>query len=178
MALTDTAINGIDITALEKKMAEMDWKIAFELDAKKQWNAEDKSTWEKELKIESIIEDLIALEVSEEGKMIAAGFKLKHWAGVPYQELFINISPLKNKSEISQRFYFSEIREGISVDEAYRFLQNKCWEKQIQAQRKQTDNSQIGETENASHASSGSGLLKKGRTGSNKVVKTKKSIQN
>ena len=36
-----------------------------------------------------------------------------------------NINPLKNKSEVSQRFYFFEGQTGISIDEAYRFLQNR-----------------------------------------------------
>lgn len=176
--LTDTTINGIDILALERRMAEIDWKIAFELDAKKQWNAEDKSTWEKELKIESIVTDLIALEVSEEGKSITVGLKIKHWAGVPHQELFGNISPLKNKSEISQRFYFSEGQAGISVDEAYRFLQNRCLEKEMLAKKKQTEDLQPGESENDSQASSGSGLLKKKRQGKIRGVKTNKVIRN
>jgi len=178
MALTNTTINGIDISALERRMAEIDWKIAFELDAKKQWNADDKSTWEKEFKIESIVTDLIALEASEEGKSIAVGLKIKHWAGVTYQELFGNINPLKNKSEISQRFYFSESQPGISVDEAYRFLQNRWLEKEMQAKKKQTEALQTGESENDSQASSGSGLLKKKRQGKIRGVNTTKAIRN
>jgi hypothetical protein len=178
MALSDTTINGIDISALERRMAEIDWKIAFELDAKKQWNAEDKSTWEKELRIESIVTDLIALEASEEGKSITVGFKIKHWAGVPYQELFGNISPLKNKSEISQRFYFFEEKAGISVDDAYRFLQNKCLEKEMQEKKKQTEGSLPRESESDNQASPGSGLLKKKRQGNTKGVKTNKAVRN
>ena len=56
------------------------------------------------------------LEKSEEGKPVAIGLKLKYWAGIPYQELFGNISPLKNKLEVSQRFYFFDGQIAISID--------------------------------------------------------------
>ena len=124
MPLIDATINGINTSHLEKSMTEIDWKSAFDFDTKKPLNLEDKTNWEKELKVESVIESLSELEKSEDGKAIAVGLKLKYWAGIPYQEVFGNISPLKNKSEVSQRFYVFEGQPGISVDEAYRFLQN------------------------------------------------------
>ncbi len=175
--LTSTTINGISTSSLENRMAEIDWKIAFELDVKKQWSVDDKSTWENELKIESIVEDLNALQISEEGKTIAVSLKHKFWTGATYQELFGNISPLNNKHEVSQRFYFSEGQAGISVDEAYRFLQNRWLEKQMQIKRKQIDSSIIGESENDSPASSGNGLPGRKRSGRTKGVKTKKIAQ-
>jgi hypothetical protein len=177
MALTDSVINGIDLSVLERKMAEIDWKIAFELDTSKHWNAEDKSTWEKELKIESVVSDLIALEISEEGRAIAINFKIKHWTGVSNQELLGNISPLKNRSEVSQRFYFTQGQVGISVDEAYRFLQNRWLEKQMQIKRKQLDSSIIGESGSDGSVSSGNGLPGRKRSGRTKAVKTKKIAQ-
>ena len=94
----------------------------------------------------------------------------------PYQELFGNIIPLKNKSEVSQRFYFLEGQPGISVGEAYRFLQTRWLEKEMQAKKKQTDVSQTTETGNGSQDSSGNGLLKKKRSGSTKRVKTNKPV--
>jgi len=174
--LTDAAINGINTANLEKSMIEIDWKNAFDFVTKKQLNLEDKTSWEKEQKVESVIEGLSELEKSEDGKVVAIGLKLKYWAGIPYQELFGNISPLKNKSEVSQRFYFFEVQTGISVDEAYRFLQNRLLEKQMQAKRKQTDSTEINESEKDSHASSGSGLLKKKRLGRSMTVKPNKSV--
>ena len=176
MPLIDVTINGINTTSLEKSMIEIDWKSAFDFVTKKQLNLEDKTSWEKEQKVESVIEDLSELEKSEDGKAVSIGLKLKYWAGTPYQELFGNISPLKNKSEVSQRFYFFEGQTGISVDEAYRFLQNRWLEKQMQAKRKETANAEIGETEKERHASSGSGLLKKKRLGRSRAVKTNKSV--
>jgi len=172
--LIDATINGIKTTNLEKSMTEIDWKSAFDFVTQKQLNLEDKTSWEKEQKVESVIEGLSELEKSEDGKAVSVGLKLKYWAGIPYQELFGNISPLKNKSEVSQRFYFFEDQTGISVDEAYRFLQNRWLEKQMQAKRKQTDSTEIGETEKDGHASSGSGLLKKKRLASSRSIKVNK----
>jgi hypothetical protein len=170
--LDDTTINGIDIAALEKQMIAIDWKKAFDFSEKKRWNTSDKISWEVEQKIETIITNLGEIETTEEGKSIAAILKLKYWTGSAYFEIFDNISQTKNKAEISQRFYCSEGQPGISVDEAYRFLQNRKLEKQMQAKRKQTDNQndEVQGEENSS--SSGSGLLKKRRL--NGGARTKK----
>lgn len=124
---------------------------------------EDKTSWEKELKVESVIESLSELEKSEDGKVVCVGLKLKYWAGISYQELFGNISLLKNKSEVSQRFYFFEGQTGISVDEAYRFLQNRWLEKQMQAKRKEPVSNNEEELTEEEHTSSGNGLLQKKR---------------
>ena len=153
MPLIDATITGINTSNLEKSMTEIDWKRAFDFVTKWQLNLEDKTSWEKEQKVEWVIEGLSELEKSENGKAVSAGLKLKYWAGIPYQELFGNISPLKNKSEVSQRFYFFEDQTGILVDEAYRFLQNRLLEKQVQAKRKETANVEINETKKDSHTS-------------------------
>ena len=161
--LIDGTINGISTTSLEKSMSEIDWKSAFDFVTKKQLNLEDKTSWEKEQKVESVIEDLSELEKSEDGKSVSVGLKLKYWAGIPYQELFENISPLKNKSEVSQRFYVFEGQPSISLDEAYRFLQNRWLEKQMQAKRKESSANNSAQLLEEEHSSSGSGLLAKKR---------------
>ncbi len=176
--LIDAAINGINTANLEKSMVEIDWKSAFDFVTKKQLNLEDKTSWEKEQKVESVIESLSVLEKSEDGKAVSVRLKLKYWAGISYQELFGNISSLKNKSEVSQRFYIFQGQPAISVDEAYRFLQNRWLEKQMQEKRKQTSNTEISEIEKYNRASSGSGLLKKKRLGSSRGVKQNKSVLN
>jgi len=172
--LTDAVINGINTANLEKSMIEIDWKNAFDFVTKKQLNLEDKTTWEKEQKVETVIEGLSELEKSEDGKVVAVGLKLKYWSGISYQELFGNISPLKNKSEVSQRFYFFEGQTGISVDEAYRFLQNRWLEKQMQAKKKQSDESNRRQSENDANLTSDSGLLRKKRVTRNQVIKKSK----
>ena len=161
VAIVETNLNGINTGLLDKEMEEIDWKGAFDISTKKPWNPDDRTGWEKEQKIESIVDKLKALELDEEGKTIAESLKLKYWANAPNCELFVNTGPLKNKSEVSQRFYFPDGQPGISVDEAHRFLLNKWLEKQMQARKKQNDHGEIAENENEGNTSEGSGLLKK-----------------
>lgn len=155
-------IDGVNPAELEKQMAAIDWKKAFNLDDKKSWNAEDKSTWETESRISGIIETLSILEKSEPGKIIASALKQKFWAGTLHQEIVGSIPLVKNKADVSQRFYIAEDGNGITTDEAYRFLQNKYMEKQLQLKRKQSDNGDESIPEE-SNGTSSSGLLKKKR---------------
>jgi hypothetical protein len=155
-------VDGVNPAELEKQMAGIDWKKAFSLDDKMSWNAEDKSTWETELRISGVIESLSILEKSEPGKVIAVALKQKFWAGTLHQEIVGSIPLIKNKADVSQRFYISEDGSGITTDEAYRFLQNKFIEKQLQLKRKQSDNGDESFPEEANGTSS-SGLLKKKR---------------
>jgi hypothetical protein len=168
----NSTINGIDILALEKQMTLIDWKRAFDFAENKRLNITDKAGWENEQKIETIITSLAEIEITEEGKSVAAALKLKYWTGSAYFEMFDNISQTKSKAEISQRFYCSEGQPGISVDEAYRFLQNRKLEKLMQAKRKQADNQSEEELGEGNSSSSGSGLLKKKRL--NGGARTKK----
>jgi hypothetical protein len=172
ISFADTTINGIDIADLEKQMISVDWKKAFDFAEKKRWNANDKTSWENEQKIETIITSLAEIEITEDSKSVAATLKLKYWTGSAYFEIFDNISQTKSKAEISQRFYCSEGQPGISVDEAYRFLQNRKLEKQMQAKRKQIDIQSEVEQDEGNNNSSGSGLLKKRRL--NGGARTKK----
>lgn len=83
-------------------------------------------------------------------------------------------SSAKNKLEISQRFYFFEGQTGISIDEAYRFLQNKWREKQLQTKRKDTDGINVVKDKSDDRPTSNDGLLKKKRLGN--PVKNKEII--
>ncbi len=174
--LIKASINGVDTASLEEQLKQIDWKNAFDFSIIKHLNLKDKTSWENEMKIESVIKDLSVLEKSEEGKLVSVELKIKYWSGTSYQEVFRNISPLKSKSEVSQRFYLSEAQRGISVDEAHRFLQNRWWEKQMQAKKKQTDSTATNETENNSHALSGRQLLKKKDLAKFRTVKPGKAV--
>ncbi len=156
-------INGIDIGEIKTAMAKIDWKNAFDLTIAKNSSVNEKSDWRKEEDVELVIEKLERLEKSENGKSIATSLKLEFWAGLPYQDLFGNITPVKNKYEISQRFYCATGQPDISVDEAYRFLQNRLLEKQILLRKKQLENSEVADDAVDNQPSSGSGLLRKKR---------------
>jgi hypothetical protein len=155
-------VDGVNTTELEKQMSVIDWKKAFSVDEKKQWSPDDKSTWETELKISGIIESLFILEKSEMGKTIASSLKQKFWTGTLYYDIVGSINLVKNKADVSQRFYISDNGGGITVDEAYRFLQNKYLEKQLHLKRKQADNN-AETTDEESSGATGNGLLKKKR---------------
>jgi hypothetical protein len=155
-------IAGINIADLEKQMTTISWMSAFNLDERKKLDPNDKTTWEVEAKVETVVESLAVLTQDEKGKAVAAALKVKFWLGTPYHEIFGSISAVKNKSDISQRFYFSENSSGITVDEAYRFLQNKWLEKQLQLKKKQADSTSESEIDET-NGTTGSGLLKKRR---------------
>lgn len=155
-------IDGIHIASVENKMAVIDWKLAFDLNEQKSWNA--KGDFFTEEAIESIVTTLAKLEASEEGKTVTASLKSKYWNGTNYYELYGIITAPKMKTEISQRFFLFEGQPGISLDEAYRFLQNRRMEKQMK--RKHSDNSNTETDEGDKSANSGSGLLKKKRIAS------------
>lgn len=114
IVLPDNIIDGIHIKDLEEQMSLIDWNEIFN----------------KEQNISSIIDDLKILSSSKEGKEFSEQLKLKYWCDTPL-ETIMNISTLKPKFEITQRFYFFEDGKGISIDEAYRFLNNKWMEKQL-----------------------------------------------
>jgi len=174
---TESTINGVDITGLEKQMTGIDWKKAFDFDEVKPFNADDKASWEKEQRIEAIMNSLSVLETTDEGKLISASLKLKFWNGALYFEMFDNINPQRNKNEISQRFYFFEGQAGISVDEAYRFLLNRRLEKQMQAKKKQIESQPEEESEIDSNNSGGSLLKKRRLNNSAKGKKNKLIVQ-
>lgn len=69
----------------------------------------------------------------------------------------INLFGMKGKMEISQRFYVMQSQAGISIDDAYRHLQNQ-WLEEMLAKRKQVD-----KNNNESNEANGfgTGLLKK-----------------
>lgn len=157
----DLPVDGVNPAELEKQMSANDWKKAFSIDEKKQWNPEDKSTWETELKISGIMDSLSAIEKSETGRVIVSALKQKFWAGTLHQEIVGSIPLVKNKADVNQRFYISEDGGGITTDEAYRFLQNKYMEKQLQLKRKQADSGDESIPEESNGSSSG--LLKKKR---------------
>jgi hypothetical protein len=176
LPLSDLQFEGISISDIEENMRSIDWKAAFDFSTKRPFNADDKSTYEKEQKIEQTMTDLSRLEMTDEGKQVSVSLKQKYWSDIPYHDLMGNITAIKSKSELSQRFYCAEGQPVISADEACRFLQNKWLEKQLQLKRKQFDSTDESEPGDNPPASAGSGLLKKRRV--NGTAKSKRSKSN
>ena len=165
-------INEINVKELNKRMEEINWTNAFTFQTNKVWQAEDKTSWSEEEKVESIVTDLQGLESVEEGKELADRLKMKFWCDLPVQEMICNLSSLRSKFEISQRFYFFEGQNGISVEEAYRFLHNRWMEKQLLAKRKQIDVSKVeDQSDSNAKANSDKKLLHKKRSNKNRETK-------
>ncbi len=170
--ILNVSINGIEVKKLDKRMAEINWTNAFEFQEHEKLQLEDKAYWSEEEKVENIVTDLQALESVEEGREIVDRLKMKFWYDSPGQEMIGNLSSLKSKFEISQRFYFFEGQNGISVEEAYRFLHNRWMEKQLQAKKKQMEISNVEEQPNGNaKAGSDKNLLRKKRRNKNNKVK-------
>jgi hypothetical protein len=152
-------VNGVNIASLDNQMVAINWKQAFELNEQKPWNSNPDFTDEKT--IETVISDLTKLESSLEGKDVAASLKAKHWNGTNCHEVYGIIPVPKMKAEISQRFFVFDGQPGISIDEAYRFLQNRRMEKQMKSKQVDSSNNDDNASDEPTH--SGSSLLKKKR---------------
>ena len=164
-------VNGVDISSLEQEIQSIDWAIAFDLNTFKESGGNFDAEYINESRIEKVMEAFLQLESSEEGRAIATNLKVKYWAGANYQELFGNLTPVRTKSEISQRFYFSDEHNAISVNEAYRFLQNKWLEKEIKERKKESAGTTNELQEDSETASNGSLLRKRQQSGSKKTKK-------
>jgi hypothetical protein len=72
----------------------------------------------------------------------------KYWAGTTLESLVPDVVTLKNKYELTQRFYVSEEHQPITGDEAIRFLQHRWLEKAMQQSRLQQRQETSGNNEN------------------------------
>jgi len=137
--------------SLDKIMSSIDWHAAFSVNADGKFDVNDADTWKHHAEVAAIISEINSLEDHE-----AAGkLRVKFWADIK-QDMF-NLSTLRSRLEISQRFYFFEDQGCIGADEAYRFLHNRWMEKQMLAKRK----SEAGTEAEKSAEKAGSKLLTK-----------------
>ncbi len=138
----EIVVNEIDVKELHERMSKIDWQILLSNNLKGGLQHEA---------IENIVADLKKLSGSPDGLQLAERLKIKFWMDTPLVFLIPNIGVLRNQYEISQRFYFFEDEEQISLDEAYRFLSHRWREKQLNAKKKQIEND---ETNNNKHSPS------------------------
>ncbi|HLP37774.1 hypothetical protein [Lacibacter sp.] len=175
LALSNQAIDGVDVVALDENMNNINWKTAFDFTAKKSFNPDEKTPFENEQRIELVLRELSTLALSEHGKSTAIQLKQKYWSLIPYSELMGNLTPAKDRTELSQRFYCSEGQPIISADEAYRFLKNKLLEKLIQSQRKEQKKTDDIDAGAKAAGSSDIGMVKKGKGNSSNRFKNSKA---
>ena len=125
-----TVVGSVNIAALESNMAAIDWKNLFAAHQENR-SSDNKAWWETATAIDNICEQLDSISAQEEGLLIANKLKLRFWRAHLPEDLIGSISTFRSKSDIFQRFYYSP-HNCITVDEAYRFLQNKWIEKKMQ----------------------------------------------
>lgn len=171
LSVDNLSIEGVNVQDIDESMTKIDWKDVFDFSLLKPFNPDEKSSFETEVKVAGIVENLNRLERTDEGKSISIALKQKHWSGIPHLDIMGITTNGRSKSEISQRFYFSESQPVISADEVHRFLLNRWMEKQMQLKKKHQYNGSENESEDSSGVH-GSGLLKKRRIGSNKKHKS------
>jgi len=149
MEVPDTSLQGVQLKQLDRLMAETDWQL--DSSNSNDLDLENETSWQKVKRIEGIVSDLLRLSATDEGKRFADLLKLKHWSNIPFNPMMGNLSALRSRFEVTQRFFFYD-GKGILVDEAYRFLMNRWLEKKLQARKRRA----VGEeTEDANAGSNG-----------------------
>jgi hypothetical protein len=147
-------------------MNAVNWDIGLSNNSMNKIQRERALTWEREEAIEGIVTDLKKLSVTTEGSQLADCLKVKFWLDTPLVSFIPNINVLRNLYEISQRFYFFDGAEQITLDEAYRFLSHRWLEKQLNAKKKEPENDQGPENGNSAggnHSANKNKLLVKKR---------------
>lgn len=155
----ELTINGIHLRELDKSMATIDWIFPA---VPEKFDLKDEASWQQELLIEKVVTELFRLSATDDGRYYADSLKARYWRDNPFVP--VNMPVLCSKFEVSQRFYFFD-GQGISTDEAFRFLLNRWLEKKLYARKKST-----GDTANAEDAGSvknDKSLLQKKRKNSN-----------
>lgn len=135
-------VNGIDSDELEKRMRALDWKQLSGAGSIAKVKLTDKKTWEEHMIAENIIGDLEKLAETGEGSRVADVLKYKYWVDLPLEQFVPNLQLLKGRLEMSQRFYVLE-GEGITTDEAFRFLNNRFIQRQSQVNNKNLSRSTL-----------------------------------
>jgi len=157
ITMPDRIIAAVNLSELDQVMGEIDWyfKVVNQV-----FRLHEETSWQREKSITQIVHQLSRLSATEEGKYFADALRLKYWAEAGLEEVVGNVNAIRAKFEISQRVYFIE-GEGISVDEAYRFLLNRWMEKKMQARRRERDRENQSDNSDSNGEVSGKGLLQK-----------------
>ncbi len=157
IVIPERMIGNVNLAELDFSMGEIDWN--FRMDDKG-FRLGDEASWKREKAIAEMINQLSRLSVTEEGKYFADALKLKYWTEAGLDDLVGNLNAIRAKFEISQRVYFIE-GEGISVDEAYRFLLNRWMEKKMQARKREQGKENQNDNSDSTMEVAGKGLLQK-----------------
>lgn len=82
--------------------------------------------------VAQIVQALDVLSCSEEGALYADLLRLRYWGRTPFESYAKQGTTHRAAFEVSQRFHFFSDGQGITLDEAYRFLLHRLHEKRLQ----------------------------------------------
>lgn len=149
-------------------MQSVNWKRLSQFDSAPAVNFDNKKAWEEQAIAEIIISELDVLSGTVAGRKTADILKYKYWVDLPLENYIPNLILLKNRLELSQRFYVTG-SDGITTDEAFRFLVNRWIQRQMQA--KKGNSLQAGEIDRKPNTSAGNKAAKKGTKQKSKTSK-------
>ncbi len=167
IVMPERSLNNINLAELDLAMDAIDWQFKA---GSESFRLDDELTWKREQEIAEAVNQLARLSATEDGKYFADALKLKHWLDSGLEELVGNLNAIRAKFEISQRVYFIE-GDGISVDEAYRFLLNRWMEKKMQAKRREKGKEALNDSTEPQGESLSKGLLQKKRRSKSRRIK-------
>jgi hypothetical protein len=159
--IESSVINGVDVSDLEKRITSVNWQIPLEDSSSDNLQIADKTTWMNEATIEEITRDLEILSATTEGAAVANIIKYKFWTEPLLQNTKLELPVLKRKYELSQRFYIIN-EDGITANEAYRFLNNRWMERSIHVSNRLLRKSEVVQKE-SDNITSDAGNKKKTR---------------
>lgn len=128
ITVPDTVAGDTDIVALNNIMNTVNWDFSG--------IADRQILVETANQVDEVLNDLQLLSGTVEGRKMADLLKFKHWSDTPIEYLFNGLGAFKTQYEITQRFYLAE-GQGITTEEAYRFLCNRWVERKLLAKRKE-----------------------------------------
>ena len=156
--IQSATVNKIDLQKLDERMKGVNWQDVSQFKMPSELDLSDKKTWQQQASIEELILDLEVLASTDEGQIIADSLKYKYWVDIPLENMIPNLYLLRSKLEFAQRFYIIS-EDGITADEAFRFLNNRWRQRQVQSEKKKE--SLVGTDGSALHENAKQGRYKK-----------------
>ena len=101
-------------------------------------------------RLSEINQQLTALECTDEGAYYVQLMKARYWTQSPFEMYVPSNTGIRQALEVTQRFHFFEGEDGITLEEAHRFLSHRWREKQLSFRLRKTQPMQKGKRQSGS----------------------------
>ena len=142
ISMKSLRVDNVDLHKLDERMKSVNWDELSQFRELTPFDLSDKESWKHFGSLEEIILDLEKLASTDEGRIVGDNLKYKYWIDSPLENLIPNLYLLKSKIEYTQRFYIIG-ENGITADEAFRFLNNKWMQRQVQSKKQDDVNVEV-----------------------------------